>query len=376
MRRAQPSRPSLDGRLELGHNALNALRLVLATMVIVGHVPRLSGQGSDPALGVVKLGVVAVGGFFAISGYLVTNSRLRSSGGTYMLRRFARIYPGYWLCLAITAFPLAWIVSVQRGGWNLHDAVAAVVFNGTLVTVHGTVGATLAGAPDPSTWNGSLWTLPVELLCYIGIAVALTVSAARQHLRELSVAAFVGLVAISTLSAIHNDRISGLLYVMTFFSCGVLLYAWRSSIRIDWRLAAASVIAFVLAYQSTSTVALGSLPFAYLCLWLGAEAPERLKAIGAHNDISYGVYLYGWPVQQTLTAYGVGSRHGGFAVYAVASVVGVLPLAWLSWLAVERPTTHAAKRWIGRQRTVRVARPHAPSEGFGEPGGIAATLEP
>ena len=232
MRPAQSSCPSLEGRLKLGHNALNALRLVLATMVIVGHVPRLSGQGSDPALGVVKLGVVAVGGFFAISGYLVTNSRLHNSGGTYMLRRLARIYPGYLLCLVITAFPLAWIVSVQRGGWNLREAVEAVVFNSTLVTVHGTVGATLAGAPDPTTWNGSLWTLPLELLCYIGIALTLMVSAARQHLRKLSVAAFVGLVVISTLSAIHSNQISGVLYVMTFFSCGVMLYAWRSSIRI------------------------------------------------------------------------------------------------------------------------------------------------
>ena len=106
--------PTLASRFDARNNALWSLRLALATVVAIVHVQEL-GWREQPLLGHTLLGDLAVDGFFVISGFLVTRSALRLSS----LRRFAwhralRIMPGFWVCLAFTAFVAAPIVAVQR----------------------------------------------------------------------------------------------------------------------------------------------------------------------------------------------------------------------------------------------------------------------
>ena len=79
------------------HNSLNALRLALATLVIVSHAWPIGGFGNDPHIGDLSFGGWAVAGFFAISGFLITSSRLRSSFSAYLWRRMLRIFPGLWV---------------------------------------------------------------------------------------------------------------------------------------------------------------------------------------------------------------------------------------------------------------------------------------
>lgn len=341
MQRVKLSSRSLRRRLELGHNGLNAIRLVLAACVIVSHSVTLSGHGDDPKLGAITLGGLSVSGFFAISGYLVTNSRMHLPGWRFAARRAARIYPGYWLCLAIVAFPLAGLASLQRGGWNATDAVTFVVFNATLVFVQGTIGDTLHGAPSDTTWNGSLWTLPVEVLCYICLSLVLTSPFVRRHLKAVATTGLVVLLGLNTLAVAGRGHGSGPLYLMIFFAAGVVLYAWRTELPLTGWLGVAGLATFVLCCLSEATIALAAVPGAYFFLWLGAAMPEVLKRVGARNDISYGVYLYGWPVQQTLFAYGLGEH---LVLYTVLSLLGALPFAWLSWLVIERPANLRVKR--------------------------------
>jgi hypothetical protein len=75
----------------------------------------LGGFGHEPALGDATIGRFAVGGFFAISGFLVTGSRLRLPAGAFGWRRFLRVFPGLWVCLLVTAFVLAPAVGALRG---------------------------------------------------------------------------------------------------------------------------------------------------------------------------------------------------------------------------------------------------------------------
>lgn len=105
--RARP--PTLRAALSSSDNALNAVRLVLATLVIFGHVLSLGGFDAVVAGPFIYAGWhgAAVEGFFVISGYLILASAHRLPLRAFLWRRFLRIYPGYAVALIVTAFVTA-----------------------------------------------------------------------------------------------------------------------------------------------------------------------------------------------------------------------------------------------------------------------------
>jgi peptidoglycan/LPS O-acetylase OafA/YrhL len=339
---------SLNERLDLRHNSLNAIRLLLATLVIVSHAFPISGLGPEPQLGDIKLGTVAVGGFFTISGYLISHSRLGSNLVSYAWRRFLRIFPGYWVALAFTAFVAAWVGGLARSGWSVGNATSFVVSSADMFGGSALDDRTLAGAPLTGSWNGSLWTLRYEVLCYVGVGIVLGVAALWKQ-RWLTVLAFVATTAVSL--AVHwVGPSAGPLYQVTllvpYFVAGMLLLRFADQVPLTGRgalAAAALVVGVALAGQAEP---LAPLPLAYLLLYAGAAAPRRWQRVGARNDISYGTYLYAFPVLQLLVVAGVQSL--GLAVFILVSILATVPLAVLSWFAVERPAMmakHLPARW-------------------------------
>ena len=134
-----------------------------------------------------------------------------------------------------------------------------------------------------------------------------------------------------------------------FFLAGMLLWCARGlRPRLDLAVLATvgSLVTYVWLLPIPVAEAILPLPLAYGLLSLGALLPVRL---GARNDVSYGVYIYAFPVQQAVYAFG--GHALGVVGFAMVSVVLTLPLAWASWLLVERP----ALRW-GRRK------PRAPAK--------------
>ena len=111
-RNASPVSTPLGARLDGRDNALNFLRLVLASAVIVGHAYPLGGHGASRIEGLSGL---AVDGFFALSGFLIAGSRMRLPMHDFLLRRCLRILPGFWACLVVTAFVFAPLSSLFVG---------------------------------------------------------------------------------------------------------------------------------------------------------------------------------------------------------------------------------------------------------------------
>jgi peptidoglycan/LPS O-acetylase OafA/YrhL len=100
-------------------NALNAIRLALALLVIVWHSFPLSGSQVKFAPLKQLLGETAVDSFFAISGFLILGSWLRNpQWGRYLAARVLRIFPAFWACLVITAFVLAPLGTMITTGLN------------------------------------------------------------------------------------------------------------------------------------------------------------------------------------------------------------------------------------------------------------------
>jgi peptidoglycan/LPS O-acetylase OafA/YrhL len=337
----QPALAQVLSGFPYKHNSLNFIRLFLAGLVIVSHAWPIGGFGEEPHLGRLSLGAFAVAGFFSVSGWLITQSRVSSELPSYLWRRFCRIYPGYFVALVVVAFAFAPIgAAVSRSTYHAESGLAYVISSSTLNIRDWTVGASLP-ATAFQAWNGSLWTLRYEVACYLLVAAIVTV-VGRRWVGATSVA---GLGILTAAAAVWHfvappvGPIAQFVELAPFFFAGAALYAMRSRIRLGNAYAAGAGVVALIIVATGVTPTFAALPIAYLCMWAGAKLPTIFQRIGRVNDISYGTYIYAFPVQQLIAL--LGGAKFGLWFYIVVSVAATLPLAAASWFAVEKP----AQQW-------------------------------
>jgi len=329
-------------RFSSRHNSLNALRLVLAASVLVSHSWPLSGREPEPAIGGATLGTFAVCGFFAISGYLITRSRLSGKPvAAFALARVLRIMPALVVALLVVAFVFAPLSQLLDPGaaWDPLSALTFVARNLFLYPpapfAQPGVADTLATVPYPLLWDGPLWTLFWEGCCYLGIGIAGGL-VPRRVLPAATLVVFVVLTLVSlagVFGAPVPEIAQRVLPMALAFLGGMLVLLYGDRIRQNLLTAGIAVAALVVAVVLGLAPSLAPLPLAYLLLVLGNVLP--LSRVGSRFDISYGVYIYAWPVQQLLALAGAASLP--LPVYILLVVAGTVPLAFLSCLLIERP---------------------------------------
>ncbi|MHA6781106.1 acyltransferase family protein [Pseudonocardia saturnea] len=361
--------PTLDRAFDPRSNSVNALRLGLAGLVLFSHTLKLHG-GSDPlgrrTGGDVDIGTMAVDGFFALSGFLIVGSYLNSpSTGRYLWRRCLRILPGFWVCLLVTAIvvlPIAQLLEFgNMAGFPLtgeSSALSYLVNNSAMFIRQFEVDGLLGGEPV----NGSLYTLFYEFLCYLGVAALGAVGLLRRRTWPLlAVAGTVWLFVVWQLvaDAALYEASSTLSIAVRFgamFLAGAVAHRLAHRIPVSWAggvvavvlLAQAVVLAILVGGDPQSTlvyVVVAPPAVAYLVLLLGSRT--ELRRIGARRDLSYGLYVYAWPVQILLIV--AGAALWPVALYGVTSLVIALAMAWASWTWVESPALRL-KSWSPRRR--------------------------
>lgn len=332
------------------NNALNAWRLTLATGVILWHSWPLTGHKA-PSVWVEQLGSqVAVDAFFAVSGFLITSSWVRRPVvREYASARGLRILPGLWVCVLVTAFVFAPVsVLIQHGSMSAlwaSGAPVAYALNNCLMNVVFYVGidGTPKDVPWPGVWNGSLWTLVFEMGCYI--VVALIGVAGLLKYRWTIPIAFGLTLAATAVFGFPSFGMSTIPQMVArfavMFAAGALIYQCRDRIPATWPLVAVCAVLVLLSGLLPNYRVLAAVPLAYLVIASGAMLKHAW--LNLRNDLSYGVYIYAFPVQQLLIVAGIMLHPVLF--FLVATVV-TLPLAAFSWFVVE-------KRAIGLKRRLR-----------------------
>jgi peptidoglycan/LPS O-acetylase OafA/YrhL len=327
-------------------NSLNLFRLILAGLVLVAHSFHIAGEGDGPSIQGENLGGWAVAGFFAISGFLITGSRLKHTAGNYIVHRVARIFPAFIVCLIVTAFVFAPIVAlVERGtlAGFLSTPTTPLQYvwgNAGLHIFHYDISGTLATVPYPSAWNGSLWTLYYEFLCYITVWILGAFFLFRRFpltvlsvLFAASVAAYANIDLVRRLGLDFDFEL--FMRLLPFFLGGALVHFVVARHGISPVVAAGALVLTValIALIPRWGGQLSSPFLAYTLLYLATVIPQ--PAFIARNDISYGFYIYAWPIQQLLVLAGVAAL--GMPVYIILAAIVTAGLAYLSWIAVERP---------------------------------------
>ena len=291
-------------------NNFGALRLLFASLVIVSHSPAiLTGSPSnEPHYGPLTLGAIAVDGFFIVSGYLIAKSFVGSVGVLdYFRKRILRIYPGFavnfLLCLLVLA-PF-----VGAGLSVFHPKVLGPEILRLAILSEPKAPGAFASMPVPAL-NGSAWTISYEFRCYILVPLVGSIGALKNFRFGLLVVAIAGLI-ISALNVLPET--SGILFVMfgtppqtvrltAVFAVGTLFYLYRDRVEYGGRQALVAAASLLVApfFPTITELALATCG-GYLIFWFAFEWKVlRLSTFSNKTDLSYGIYLYAWPIQNSI----------------------------------------------------------------------------
>ncbi|WP_285313366.1 acyltransferase [Pseudarthrobacter sp. fls2-241-R2A-168] len=332
---------------------MNLIRLILALAVLVHHSWPLTGAANEPIFAGETLGGWAVSGFFVISGYLITGSRFSHGLGDYLVHRLARIMPAFIICLATMVVffaPVGYIVAKGSLSGYFGTATSPLNFfisNLTLKMNHYDIAGTPLNVPYSGAWNGSLWSLYYEFLCYLVVAALGCFAIFRKSPWFLTLLFGASVLAQANIDVINrytngNFDVVLLLKLLPFFLGGAVLFVWKSRIGIHWAPAVGGLVVTLLmvsAFPAWGGQASGVL-IAYVTLWISTWLPQP-KLI-AKNDVSYGVYIYAFAFQQLLAVFG--GDEWGLVLFSSAAAALTIPTAIASWLWVERPVMRRVRR--------------------------------
>jgi peptidoglycan/LPS O-acetylase OafA/YrhL len=344
-------------------NNFNLIRFVAAFAVLLSHSFVLAtGEASAEPLRTrygFTFGDLAVDIFFITSGFLVTASLLTRKGVVaFIWARTLRILPALWAMLCLTVFIMGLSLTTQSPAAYLHAhqtwsyfLTNATLFNGIEYELPGL----FAHNPARYSVNGSLWTLAPEVYEYTGLlalwlAAALTRRYRPRALHYAILAVFI-FSALKYLSAGRFETSQPLPRLTCMFFAGASYYILRDLIDLRKRLCALllAAISVCLFTRTAYFLALNlSLPYLVMCAAYAFSGP--IRSFNRLGDYSYGIYIYSYPVEQTIASL----DHGiSVAALAALSSATTLALAMISWhllekraLALKRVCANRTQSWI------------------------------
>jgi len=359
--------PAVPRRFGYHDNGFGALRLLFASLVIASHAASLvDGDDHREILtrmfgGPLDLGGVAVIGFFVISGYLVTGSLFNSrTAAAYLVKRIARIYPAY-----LVAFALTILVVVPLAGAAPPTSPAEIakrVFDALALQIPWVPG-TFTGSHAMGL-NGSMWTISYEFRCYLLLLLLGLAGVLRRRRLVLAMAAILLVLTIifptkpiTEWVPLHAGHLSRpLAYALGephrnirligAFLTGSCFYLYRDWLRFTPATIALAAMALVAGLMVRSVSVATTTMFGGFLVFATAARASWLYRINNENDISYGVYLYAWPITKLLNWWWAWMHPlaVGLLTLAAACVCG-----WASWLAIEKPVMTFVRRRARRE---------------------------
>jgi peptidoglycan/LPS O-acetylase OafA/YrhL len=338
----------LGESIKSSENNFNCVRLVAALLVVYFHT-RPATQGPDPLsqflMPSANIGQLAVGVFFFLSGLFVLQSWLNNPHVfAFMLKRFARIFPGLAVCVTLTTLIAVAFFSTQ-GLAGLKDlSTWRYIFNNIFLhflqkEIYST-SLEIPGVYDYLTiraMNGPLWTLFWEGRFYVTLALlglaAITISKYWFTL--------MGTMLLLCTSLDHSF-IRGYLWedqLLSLFVFGMIVQTLSNHITIKPSVLLGIAI-YLYLYPLSSGVFGIYLAACTIALWIGTASLPLPIFLRSH-DYSYSIYIYHWPIIQMLKKFLPASSHLDFLI---CTLVLLIPISFFSWAYIEKPAMNWAKR--------------------------------
>lgn len=329
-------------------NSFDVVRLFAALLVVYGHAYPLTGAASPHFAG-NSVQAIGVKIFFVISGYLILGSWQRDpSVWRFFMRRALRILPGLVAVVLICAMLLGPALTGLPTAEYLHNSRTWTYFTNILIRPQYDLPGVFVSNVYPNAVNGSLWSLPAEVAMYVIGPLACVAGVLCLRSPRWGAAAVAGiLVALSmwflrisppsATPVIYGSSVLSFLDVAPYFMLGSLYSLFKAQKIFNPTVAGASwvLLSFVslpgLLYEPVLYLVLP-----YVVLTLGTQTTWLGNRLNTFGDISYGVYLYGFPLQQCVALLVPASRDSAW-FNAGLTLIPLLSVATLSWRYVERP---------------------------------------
>ncbi|WP_181296561.1 acyltransferase [Pseudomonas sp. Q2-TVG4-2] len=346
-------------------NNFDFLRFFAASAVVFGHCYWLSGGGDiEPVrlfTGSMDTADIAVNLFFVMSGFLIAASWMNSrSVLDFAAKRALRIFPALTVSVLFTVLivgPLATGLSLKE--YFLASQTLRYLTNMALITQFHLPGV-FTENPFPDTVNGSVWTLPYEVLMYASLLV---MGLLKVFGRIAVLAVPMMLIAIHFHLAPNLGLESEMLHKSTrlgmFFFLGSAMYLYRGNLPWNWKVALALLALSLLSARTELWLYIHVLTLPYLTIYLAHLPIPRLSGFGRHGDFSYGIYIFSFPIQQLLMH--SFSPQLPLGAFMAISLLASIAVAALSWHFIESPALRL-KRYLpsARQRIGRAGLSPAP----------------
>ncbi len=304
-------------------NNFDAIRLAMALLVVWSHsfAIYLGTEDREPVSvlmnGTYNSGNIAVLVFFVVSGFLISHSYIRSKSlRDYLGKRIRRIYPGYFVATMIGAFIIVPLFSSRmHADFTVLEIAKSVGLNLLLRGYFPPSDAFKGGAV-----NGSLWSIPYEFWCYIGLATLGVAGAlkGRSFCLVFTLAVMAVRVWLDLTGRHPGGGVVGMIIgypylwfvVLPCFMFGVCFYLYREIIPRNRWILLAGILLLVLTpnlpldplHAQILTNLILPPTISYMTFYTAFNRRSKLRNAARWGDFSYGTYLYAFPIQKMLFA--------------------------------------------------------------------------
>lgn len=337
-------------------NNFDFLRFLFALFVVVSHAYALSGTPENVnwlcliTANQFNFSQLGLNGFFVISGYFIFQSLQHSNSLVeYFKKRFLRLFPALFMLLMLSVLMIPFIYSGTTPLLQNASFCTYLPFNLSLYGFQGVV----KGVFDTNRYhaiNGSLWTIRYEFSLYVGLSLLFFIKGYKRITMSLLVLVF-GLFYIgynfylSSLGGASLFNLVGIhvLNLGTFFIGGSVLASldfknWKYRNQIGVIALLLLVIAVYFGYYDIMKHVL----FSISILAIGFFPLPVLSSFGKLGDSSYGIYIYSFPIQQTLVSF-FKMNTDTLMITSIALSIG---FGYLSWHLIEKKALKYKKNMI------------------------------
>jgi peptidoglycan/LPS O-acetylase OafA/YrhL len=344
------------------NNNFDFLRFIFALLVVISHSYPLSGNNVSSQWivkitnGQIELSSIGLSGFFILSGYLIFQSLERSASVfDYYWKRILRIFPALFVVLLITIILVPFVYESTIPFFKNKQVYTYLPNNISLYHLQYSIKGVFKNNPYPSAINGSLWTICYEFSLYVLLSLLFLV---RKNLRLVRILlSIVFIIMFTCYNFFMNSVGQVLLFGMegihflnlgTFFVCGSLLASFKfEKINNKKHIFFGIVFLIIVSIYFDFHNLIKHVTLTALILLIGLKPLRFISNFYKIGDMSYGIYIYGFPIQQLLMYF----FKLNVLLLMISSVILSIGFGYLSWHLVEKRSLKYKKLAIFQTKT-------------------------